>query len=309
MLGEFRIAASHSIGGLAGRQPNIREFDFDPLGEKYGAFYRFETPRGARWFSEVLVAAIGEYDQGEVRREYLAIESRLRGSTWHFAQRAEIDSQRDWIQELTGRSSQLTALTLSGSLQLKPGTRMTVSYNQFRPYPYRYIDAPPTPEQLLNDYLRQGFRLGLQTRSRGAWFGSASLGVRDSGDAKEPTYSVFGSLGRSGPKRLTVTGDVSFFTGEISEGYLLSARVNRSFRNGHDIGLTLGHSTSTIQFQSLLPGFGSTEFTQSDRANEWLRLDGRFELPGALFASGQLEWLSGDDLDGIRAFLDVGYRF
>lgn len=311
VLGEYRVGQRHHLGGLAGRQPDIREIGFDQLAEKYGAFYRFTNPRGSRLMSEVLLAAIGEYDQGEISREYAAIEARLRSRTWYFSQRAEIDVNRDWREEVSGQTSQLTNLSLTGSMELKPGTRLTLGYNQFRPYLYRYLDAPPTPEQVLNDFLRQGFRAGIQTRSRGAWFGSASLGVRDSGDAKQPTYSAFGSLGHSGAHGLTITGDLSVYTGEISDGFLASARVSRPFRGGHDVGLSLGHSMSTVVLNTLYQLTSTAPVTgnESDRSNDWIRLDGRVELPGNLFASGQVEFLQGDDLEGTRVFADIGYRF
>jgi hypothetical protein len=49
--------------------------------------------------------------------------------------------------------------------------------------------------------------------------------------------------------------------------------------------------------------------TEEERASGWLRLSGWAELPASLFARGEVEVAAGDDREGTRLGLGVGYRF
>jgi hypothetical protein len=295
-LGQFRLGNSNYLGAFAGRESVVEELGFENEGEKYGAFYRFATPTpGPRMYAEVTVAAIGEYRDGDPSREYASLETRLRsGGKWHFFQRAEVDVNRDWREQITGDSSQLTNLSLSSSYMATRSTRLVASYDQFQNY--RNADNRYTPEDLFNDYLRQGLRAGVYVNGRKLG-GSVLLGMRDQEGDEDATYSFAGSVRYAPLRRVSFNGHVSVYSGEVSDGLLATLDVRRSFKGGHDVGLLYGYSSSDLTTGD------------EERSNDWLRLGGRLQLPARFFASAEIETLSGDDQEGNRLYLDLGYRF
>jgi hypothetical protein len=78
---------------------------------------------------------------------------------------------------------------------------------------------------------------------------------------------------------------------------LVTARARRGFAGGHSLGLAVG---STLY---------SEELTGEDRSSGWVRLTGWAELPASLFARGEVEVAAGDDREGQRLGLGLGYRF
>ncbi|MDX1385282.1 MAG: hypothetical protein R3190_16635, partial [Thermoanaerobaculia bacterium] len=296
-LGQARLGRHHHLGGLAGAAAEIDDLGFESEGTKYGAFYRFDTAGApGTAVADLTVAAITEEADSEVSRDYVSLETRVRGGggRWHLFQRAEVDLNRDWRQEVTGRSSQLTNLSLSTSYQISPGVRWVASYDQFRPY--RDADTRHTPEEVFQDFLRQGFRTGVYLNGR-RLAGSLLVGVRDREGDLDPTTSFSGTLRYSFAQRLYVLARASTFDGDATDGFYGSIDLRRAFRGGHDVGLTYGYTGSTVKR------------TSEDRSHDWVRLSGRVELPARLFASAEIETLSGDDQEGTYLYLDLGYRF
>lgn len=295
-LGQFRLGGRNQLGAFAGARPTLRDLGFQSEGQKYGVFYRFLTPTpGPRLYSEVVVAAIGEYLDGDPSREYVSIETRLRsGGRWHIFERAEVDINRDWREDLTGTTSQLTNLSISGSYRIGRSTRWVASWDQFQRY--RDADNRETPEEIFDDYIRQGFRTGVYVNGRRLG-GSILLGLRDSQSDRDATASFAGSVRWSPLRKLSFDGYLSYYDGDLASGAMATLAARRRFKGGHDVGLLVGHSTSDVVE------------TDETRTNDWVRLSGRFELPARLFASAEVEALSGDDLDGSRVYVDVGYRF
>ena len=91
---------------------------------------------------------------------------------------------------------------------------------------------------------------------------------------------------------------ISGFSGETSDGYRVSLRSRKYFNGGHDVGLTLGTSTTT----NLIGGL------PVDRENRWIRLNGTARLPKRFFVLAEIEVTDGDDLAGERLILQLGYR-
>ena len=67
-------------------------------------------PASGPVYAELLLGGATELDdEGEASRDFVAIESRFgSGSRWWLSQRAEIDLNRDWREEVAGSSSQVT---------------------------------------------------------------------------------------------------------------------------------------------------------------------------------------------------------
>ncbi len=303
-LGQFRVHPKLSVGAFYGTRPQIEELGFESSGQKYGGFVKLDTRSADKpFFAEVVVAGVAQYEGGEVDREYLAIESRF-GSTerrWRFYQRAEIDVNSDWRKALAGDSYQVSNLTLSGSFRPSDFWRLSVSYDERRRF--RTLDTREIPEDRFDDFLRQGLRASASFGRPRDWNGSLTVGYRGQEGGVEPTYSVAGSVHNANflGKKLLVGLNFSSYSGETTDGLMLTLQARKYFRGGHDVGLTVGSSTTTVK---AVGGFaGDTQ------ANQWLRLSSSIRLPRRFFLLAELEVTQGDDLEGQRLILELGYRF
>lgn len=302
-VGQVRVAPVFAVGAFYGSRPEIKELGFTSSGQKYGGYLKLNTrPDDEGFFAEVLIAGIGEYLGGEVDREYVAIESRLGSSRrWRFYQRAEIDVNSDWRKTAEGQAYQVSNLSLSGSYRGSDFFRLSISYDQRKPF--RTLDTREIPEDAFDDHLREGWRLGLGFGKPRGWNGTATFGYRaQQGDAGA-TYSFAGSVYHTHflNRNLLVSANFSGYGGDTAEGMLLTLQVRKYFRGGHDVGVTVGASTTTVS-----PAGG---FAGGDRNNQWLRLQSTLNLPRRFYILGEIEIDSGDDLEGQRLILELGYRF
>jgi hypothetical protein len=96
---------------------------------------------------------------------------------------------------------------------------------------------------------------------------------------------------------LSVGLNGSGFTNGYTKGGLISARAGWRAAAGHTVDLSYGYSRYRV------------EQTEQDRSQQWLRLVGRGELGRRFYVLGDLEYDSGDDLDGPRVFVELGVVF
>lgn len=303
-LAQLRMTRRWYAGAFAGSRPDERDLGLTSTGTKYGGFLRFSTGDGFGGdgdplYAEVVLAGIGEYaKRGEVSREYVSLESRLgAGARWSLYQRAELDLNRGWRQQLSGSSSQVSNASLAASVRLSKSFRALVTYDQRRNY--LTYESRPLPEEVFTRYLREGARATLEWQNDAGWLASLGGGLERDDQGGDPTTSASFSLGTSrfGSFVLSTGLDLSMYSGGVADGYVATFRVRRPFRGGHDLGLTLGTSSVTL---ASLPGA---------RSNQWARLSGTVQLPWRLYVIGELEYDTGDDLAGTRYLVEVGYQF
>lgn len=302
-LAEVRLGGGFAAGAFGGARPELAELGFDSTGTRYGAYGRWETARdrpGDGW-AEILVGGVTETaDGGETDRDYVAVESRFgSGSRWWLSQRAEIDFHRGWREEVAGSTSQLSNAALAASVQLSPAWRASLSYDQRRNL-LTWEDRP-RPEEVFVRHFREGARLGLDWRGDGGWSAGLGGGLERAREIDDPTTSAWLSLFKSGLADLPLSlgGDASLYAGGTAEGYVANLRAGWTLRGGHDLALTLGASEARL-----------TDYEDLDpRLNQWARLSGTAQLPYRLWLYGEYELLLGDDSEGDRAALEVGYRF
>jgi hypothetical protein len=303
VLGRYRLRPQVAVGAFGGRQADIT--NLDGTGSKYGAFVRL-SPGGryTRSAYDVLLAFVRENAEGEVSREYLSLESRFAGGgRWSVFQRAELDIHRGWREEVSGKSYQLSNIGLTGNLRVSPSTWAFVSYSGLRNY--RYYRNRLVPEDVFDSLLHQGLRAGLNVSKPGGFGATAGFGM----SLKEPdplhpdldianAYSFNGGVRHSNLFRgISVGLDGYGFTNGYTRGGMGTARAGWRARAGHTVDVSYGYSRYQV------------EQTQETRTQQWLRLLGRGQLPYGLYVLGDLELDSGDDLDGPRAFLELGIVF
>jgi hypothetical protein len=305
-LGRIAVRPGIQLGAFGGRNAEIDGLGLEGAGGKYGAFIRLAPPGRYRIGGyDVLFAWVRENADGDVSREYLSLESAFNGGgRWSLFQRAELDLNRGWRQEVSGKSQQLSNVSLSGNLRVAGSAWAFVSYDGRRNY--RYYRNRYVPEEVFDDLLRQGLRAGLNVARPGGFGATASFGMSlKESDPRAPeldianAYSFNAGLRHSNllSSGLSAGIDASGFTNGYTKGGLLSARLGIRFEAGHTLDLSYGYSLYRVIS------------TQEDRTTQWLRLMGRAELGRRFYVLGDFEYDAGDELKGPRAFLEAGVIF
>ena len=306
VLGRFRPLPDVQVGAFGGRVADIEGLGFDGTGQKYGGFVRLAP--GGRYATggyDVMLAFVRENADGDVSREYLSLESRFgKGSRWSLFQRAELDLNTGWRQDVTGKSTQFSNVSLSGNLRVTPSAWAFVSYDGRRNY--RYYRNRLVPEEVFDDLLHQGLRAGVNLSRPGGFGATAGFGMSlKEPDPRYPELDIANAYsGNVGVRHADVFSsgfsvglDGTGFSNGYTEGGLVMARLGRRFAAGHMLDLSYGRSVYRVKL------------TEEDRTTQWLRLMGRGELGRRVYLQGDFEYDTGDDLKGPRAFLEVGVRF
>lgn len=301
VIGQVRIVRGFDVGALIGSEPIFKSDSFaETRGQKYGGFTRFSALRRAgRPDLEIFVAGIREEGDLDVSREYVALETRyVPEGRWSFYQRAEIDLNNGWREEVTGTRTQLSNLALTLNTRVSQNGRFSISYDRWE----RYLteESRSAAEEFFDNLLRQGLRVRYSSsKPRGLGF-SVYAGYRAREGDEEDTLSLGGALRYANLANLgiRVGGDLLGYSNPMTEGFVARLETSKRFGRGHEISLLIGgRYYSNKLFESL-----------ENRSDQWIRLWGWVELPANLFARGGFEYSYGDDLEGQRITLGIGYR-
>jgi len=305
-LARYRPSGGVQVGAFGGRVAEIEGLGWNGTGSKYGAFVRLAP--GGRYSMggyDATLAYVRENADGDVSREYLSLESFFgSGSRWSLSERAELDLNRGWREDVTGRSYQLSNVSLAGNVRLAPSSWVVVSYDGRRNY--RYYRNRASPEEVFDDLLHQGLRAGLTLAKPEGFGASAGFGMSlKEKDPRHPELDVANAYSFNAGVRhanLFASGlsfglDGSGFTNGYADGGVVTARLGWRATAGHMVDLSYGYSLYRV-----------TE-TEQDRTTQWLRLVGRGELTRRLYLLGDVEYDTGDDLRGPRVFLELGVFF
>lgn len=297
-VGEFHATRRFSLGAFYGSRSNGDQIDFASPGRAYGGFVHWlDQSVGTPFYAEYLLEAIGDYLHGEANREYLSFYGRQgSGSRWSLYERAEYDLGHKWKDRPAANSSQLSNVLFSGSYSFSKAVRLGVSYDQSRQI--LTLDDRFTPEELFDNALREGYRLTAYLGSAKSVRGNFSVGQRwkKGNPDRSLTYNANVYHSNVFDWNMLIGADYSGFDGDTSTGFRAGVRVQKYFRSGHDLEFTVGTSSTELLA------------TREVRKNDWLRLSGTLQLGRRFYLLGELESATGDDLEGERLFLQLGYR-
>ncbi len=301
VVGEFKIGPRFGVGAFFGQRSDVDEIGFGSDNDAYGAFihYKKKRTRESLFYADLLLGGIREAHDGDISRDFITVYGRLgSGNQWSLYQRANVDINTDWRQEISGSNYQVSNVLTSFNYRFTDSLRLGISYDHRRRY--RDFENRDTPEEIFDDRLREGLRLNAQIGDPRGWRLTTSLGVRRQEDGEEDAYTGTGSIFHTnvGNHNFLLGVDFSGFSGETSEGYRVSVRTRKYFKGGHDLGLTLGTTTTTNTISGELV----------DSEDQWVRINGTARLPKRFFILGEIEITEGDNLTGERLVVQVGYR-
>jgi len=294
-LGELRVAGPLRLGGFIGARSSVQSGDLGQAGLKYGGFVSLTPGAGATW--DAVAVGVRETAAGAVSREYLGFQGRYasgRLSTWQWL---EVDLNRGWRETLSEQAVQLSNLSLALAYRASPWVSLGLSYD--RRQNYRTAETRSLSEELFDHFVRQGLRARLDLSSRRGLGAGAFVGMREREGGAERAYSYGGSLRGS-----DVLGSRVGFS---LDGAGFSNGVTTGLQGRGSLGRSLGRARATLAYgvnRYTIDGSG-----QPARHNQYLRFSLGAELPRRLWLQGEVEEQRGDDLDGPRAGVEIGYRF
>jgi hypothetical protein len=294
VLAEGRPVPSLHVGGFAGRTADAEALGGFDGGSKYGGFVRFAPTTGPRAY-EVVLAGVRENSGDEVSREYLAQEAHLRSGRLWLHERVEVDLNRGWREERAGTRTQLSDAQVRATWRESPTRSFTVSYDRRRNFWSAFQRGFPT--ELFDDRVHQSVRADVDLSrpgGSGLWLGG-SLRTREGED--HLSFAAHGGLRSPRLLSLAASAEGTVYQTVTTRGLQAMGRVGRDVGKGVRLD-----ATYTFNLYELL-GFDDT------RMSQWVRLSGYGPFVRNAFVRADVEYSVGDDLKGVRALLEAGYRF
>lgn len=295
---QINVSEKLKSGVFAGTQPQWQYSSFQSSMEKYGGFLNFTQGEYGQNRFESTLAAAGEYHKGVISREFLYLQNNYSGgSRWNFYHSMELDINRDWRKELTSSSVALSSLYLSLRLNVSRRLATTLSYDNRTNY-YSY-ETRTLADSLFDDAMRQGLRSNISLKLSYSMRLYANVGVRKKESDNTATVSYYGGFNKSNflLRQMYLNLRFSGFSNLYAKGFNPSVRLGKSFRFGHSLNMSYGNYKYTL------------DISNQSRMNQWIRLDGTFEMKYNFFFSGEVSYNWGDDSSDHRILTELGYRF
>jgi hypothetical protein len=291
VLAEVRPTSNIQLGGFAG---NTVEMGGPAGGSKAGGFLRF-APRETRLHYEVVVSGVRENRDGDVSREYLGLQGQLRAGGWWLYQRAEVDLNRGWREERAGTSTQLTDVRSLLTWRPSPTRAVSFSYEQRRNFWASFNRTLPI--EAFDDRVLQTIRADIdlaRANTAGIWAGG-SVRLREGDD--RTVYDVHGGFRTPRFMSMRTSIEGTLYRTGTTLGVLATGRIGRDLPGGHRIDASYNFNGYDMRGD------------EGRHQNQWIRLSGYGQLTKGAYGRGDLEYGIGNDLRGVRALLEAGYRF
>lgn len=290
----MRLGSSSHVGIFAGTQPDWQQLEGQDSIRKYGAFFNFTRGKGDHYLNST-VALAGEYQSGEINREFVYLNNRYTRSKFSLYQSAEVDMNRGWRSERAGQSVSLSNLYLQGSYRYNERLNYSLGYDNRQSY-YTW-DLRNNDEAYFDRLTRQGWRASVSAKLFQHLRLNAGGGLNSrEGETDTRTWYVNLYQPELFPGGWSLRGRVNGFSNPFTEGLSPSLQLGKRWRAGHQV--LVGYSTYNYDYLQ----------TAEQRKNGYLHLEGYLNLGKRWFLSGQYEVNSGDDADGQHLYLDLGLR-
>lgn len=291
------VGARWRGGAFTGTQPDPATFRYSNSVREHGGYVQFIAGSDDPVRGSVTAGAIGSYQNGDVSREFVFLQSHLatRRVSTYLSQ--EIDLNRAWKADMESESVALTSTFSSvryrprGSLELSAGFDNRRSVRLYR--------DRVTPETDFDDSFRQGLWAGSELEpARGLRFGvraqQATGGA--SGDAR--TFTATAAIDDALPARIRIGLRGSRYRNDRLAGWLVAV-------NG---GAPLG-SRLTTDAHFGVRGEDARIADASARRLLWIGTDFEANLSRRVFALLSLEATRGEDEDVDQAYSSISLRF
>ncbi len=298
-LFDAALSRQFRLGIYGGFEPDLQAGDFNSDMSKAGVFVRYEDQRGADRQYSATAAVSGSYYQGTVNRENLNLQfsGRLAGKIFLYSN-MELDLNRDWRREKSGRTLALSSLWLNGSYRFNEQWQLNMGLNTRQNYyTYRYRSVA---DSLFDTANRTGIRASADYNPVPGTRFSAGAGLQDISRINVQSqnwyfrFNQFPLLMRGDRLSLNYFG----FVNEWTKGHYL--RGNYAWPVLRRMRLDLGSGVNRYEFQ-----------TQSGQPqlNSFVRLGADLILPGNFSLNGYYEYQWQENSTSSNYLMELYYIF
>ncbi len=297
LLLHFNTTEKLGVGAFAGTQPQWQYSTYQTSIQKYGGYLNYKTGNFSTGLFESTIAAVGEYHGAEVSREFIYFQNSFNGFfRWNFFQSAEVDINRKWRKDYNNSNITLTSLFLSGQWKATEWLMVGILYDNRRNY--LTYETRTLADSLFDESLRQGLRGNLTLILPQNYRIFGNFGIRKMKTDVESTISYAGGVSKTNliwrGSRIFLNG--SGFSSFYTHGLNYSVMFGQLFMNGIQVDLGIGGYQYDLKT------------SQTKRHNQWSRFQLWTNLPYHFYFSGQYEYDWGDEINGNRILLEIGYR-
>jgi hypothetical protein len=283
---------------FAGRRSKWAYNEDAPSMSKYGGYISYQSDLHDLLYFDQSIGMVGEFFEGYLSRSYIAWSGSFRqGQRWGASQSIELDINRGWRKDKAGESLTLSNLFLHSWLRVSRAIRLSVQYDTRQNYwTYQYLSQA---DSLFDDRVRQGFRGRLDLSPlRRTWL-SGSIGYRKATGDSDASYSYSGSIRRAG-----------FFGYNMSVSLMLSG-FDGMYENGNSYSIRTSLPPGALG--NLYASVGGYKYSVSNqsgsRSSRNYEIGTSFDFSSGYYVGGSSEWSTGDDIDGLRLQIELGYRY
>ncbi|RMH64412.1 MAG: hypothetical protein D6677_04970 [Calditrichaeota bacterium] len=297
LMAQHNINTNWRWGLFGGIQPEWQYADVSATIQKYGVFasYSLGDFRTRRFASTLSLA--GAYHNSEVSREFMYWQNSYTvGSRLYLFQSLELDLNRDWKQTTTHESVSMTGLYLNGRYQFNNQWSLGMSYDNRKNYLTWF--SRDLADSLFDDAFRQGLRLSVNGRLFRNFRVYGNAGLRHRQDQPDITWSYMAGVNWNRIMRTAFNFNFRYagFNNFYTIGVNPTVSAGWRMRGGHQLRASYGYYGYTLKAD------------QSFNQRQWMRFNADFELPVRIFLSSEYQYEWGDDLNGQRFFIELGYR-
>lgn len=295
---DFHTGAGWHVGLSGGVKPRWQYSSDDLTLQKYGIYAGYENRSQGNVQFDQYVAFAGEYHRSDISRELLNLQGTLKvGKSLWFNNQFEVDINRSWRKEKSGKSLELSSVFLNARWRINKQVSLGSSYDTRRNY-WTYIQQS-IADSLFDDQLRRGARADLNLSLPYQLILNSQIGYRKAADESDPTISLVFYASKSGvpTSQTRVSARYSKFNGPTNDGYNYSVRLAQRFGEK----LTLEAANGLYRYDLAL--------NNDSRSNRWWEGVFRLEAVHNWYADLLYQHNSGDDTHGYTLRAEIGRRF
>ncbi len=297
LLVESSLSGRIHAGFFAGTYPGWL-YDERPISlNKTGGYLSYVSGNYSGLYFEQNVGAVGEYHARDVNREFLVLQGRLsRGALWGISHTGEIDINRSWRKERSGKTIELTNLYLNSWVRPIERVRLSLSYDNRTNY--WTFDNRSVADSLFDDNLRQGVRLQTDINLPADVLSSGSIGYRDRAGDPDPSwsYSILVRKGNALFRGMTLSAQYAGFDNSNTHGYNYTLRTSSFFHTRYSLGIAYGR-------------YAYRDVTGLSSGNSWVEFSGQTDVSRHHWLGLRFQKDTGDDIKGFHVQSELGYRF
>lgn len=214
------LGGGYQVGIAGGAVPDLQTSGVRTSRNKIGIFAAWKTDHRDTWHLDMSAALSGEYESGELSREFLYLQSAyMRGRWLSWFQSVELDYNRSWRFELADTRFDISSYYSSANVQLHRKFSLQLSWDSRKQV--RYFEVRDLPDTLFDDRSRRGLKTGFRytISNRVVIRGSSSFRFREGPAADNKLYFFSTRFSKFPMARHSMTFSVTRLVTQFTSGY------------------------------------------------------------------------------------------